>query len=447
MEVKEQVKYLLSSMRRKILLIILLILLTVEIIFFIFIEDEQINTIDIETTKYLQETLLNINPNNKIPFELKFIHYLNDKYSPYLLISIIYNYFTVYDCFILVNILSINYSFSFIFKMAYRLPSYNYYDNGNSDSDDLITFYCGYGWGFPSEESIIAVSFYLAIYKIITKLNCRFDKKEKILKLILLILFIVLLFAYSLGFLLTGYYYISHIVFSVLFGLIAYLIFFESNFFNLLNGKELTNFITKHFWLYIICNLSLFVGFSIAYLMVRKYADNKQYEVCMSYDGTKQFNKSGNYYSYMDGTYCFSVLFLGNIFAIIGIKFDLKYLHKNSEDSYLQNNFPREIEELISNKSTGSFSGSIHIVQETVWNKTSFSISLLRLLIVIVFWWACFFAYFFVPLHDEHIGLILFIKMLLPPSVFYLGIFFFLKPFLKLIGLTNSTLNEILRDI
>ena len=209
------------------------------------------------------------------------------------------------------------------------------------------------------------------------------------------------------------------------------------------------NFIKNNYHLlYLIINLLLFFIFSILYIVLRltKPGDGN-YITCNTIDNFSQFNKSGNYYSYLDGTYCFNVLFLGNIFSVVGIILDLKIVHKNNEENYYQINFPQEYEDLINTKSTTSFKGSIHITQETIWNKTPLLISFLRLLIVLVFCWACFFPYFFVPLRNEHITLILFIKMFLPPMLFYLGIFFYLKPLLKLMNLTNSTLTTILDDI
>ena len=439
---RESEKHLLSTMRRKVLLIILIILISIEIILFIFIKLEKIKELDIEITTNIQNDYIN-EKTKTVPILLDIVHFVNDIYFPYILISIVYNFYTVYDCFILVNILSINYIFSFIFKLIYFKPSYKYYDER---ATNFKIFYCGYGWGFPSEECITTISFYLSIWKIVTKLSFKFSYKKIVAKFTGLFFICLIFFGYNFCNLLIGYYCLSHIIFSAVFGLIIYLIFFESNFFNLFNGNEFINFIKKYNLIYIIINLSLFVIFTVVYMILRlTYSDDNKYNICETVDGIEHFKKSGKF-SYLDGTFCFNILFLGNVFAIFGIIADLKVIYKNDDAIYYQINFPQDFEDM-NNSKVESFSGSIHITKEVEWNNTPVCISLLRLLLVLVFCWVCFFPYIFLNLTDSYIILILIIKILLPPSLFFMGIFFYLKPLLECLKLTNVTLNSISEDI
>jgi len=442
MYVGKSEKHKLSPIGKKVFFIILIILISLEIILFIFIKNEDLKSLDIDTTKYLQESLFKEDSTN---ITLKINRYLNDIYTPYFLIAVIYNFFTVYDSFILVNMLSVIYFFSFLFKIIYYKSSYKNYD---FNVKNIEIYYCGLGYAFPSEEMIIAVSFYLSIWKISNKLSFKFTKNKKVIKYIFFVLIIGLLFYYNFCTLLQGYYFLSHIIFSIIFGIIVYLIFLESNFFNLLKGNEFMDFIRKYNILYIIINLSLFVVFSLVYIIIRLNIrnNNNKYEICTDEDG-KEFNNSENYYSYLDGTFVFNVLLLSNVFSMVGINLDLKFIYKDNEYAYIQNNFPQEFDELINTKSKGSFGGSIHINQEIVWNGTTLFVSLLRLIFLLVFCWACFFPYIFVHLNNEHITLVLFIKMFLPPMFFFMGIFFYLKPLLKLMRLTNFTLQSISADI
>ena len=450
MNVRQSKKHLLSTMRRKVLLIILLILISIEIVLFIFIKNESMRTLDIKITKSLQKFFITENKeeseeSKEHPFLLSLVHVINDLYSPYIILSVIYNFCTVYDCFILVNVLSIDYIFSFIFKIMYNNPGYFFQ---SKNEENIKIFYCGYGWGFPSEESIIAVSFYLSIWKICCKLSFKFNQIQKIIKYFFLCLIIMLLLFYNICTLLSGYYFFSHIIFSNIFGLIVYLIFFESNFFNLLDGGEFMNFLDKYNLLYIIINLSLYVIFSGIFFYLRLTEKEKQkYGICTAEDGNKYFNSSGNYNSYLDGTYCFCMLFLGNIFASTGLILDIKCAYSNNEFVFYQINFPQEFGELMDTKSKSSFSDSIHITRDMTWNNTQISISFLRLFIVLVFCWSCFFPYIFVSLTDTHIVIILTIKIFLPPMLFFLGIFFYLKPILKLMKLTNNTYHSLSDDI
>lgn len=127
MNIKDSGKHPFSSMRKKVLLIILIILISIEIVIFVFIKLEKIKQLDIDITTNMQKDYIGEKLKN-VPILLFITHILNDIYTPYVLISIIFNFFTVYDCFILVNVLSINYIFSFIFKLIYFKPSYKYFD-------------------------------------------------------------------------------------------------------------------------------------------------------------------------------------------------------------------------------------------------------------------------------------------------------------------------------
>ena len=375
------------------------------------------------------------------------VHIMTNIYFPYLIIIIIFNFYTVYDCFILINILSIDYIFTFCIKMIYLKPPYSYLNK--EDEKKIKIFYCGYGWGLPSEECILMVSFYLSLWKIVTKLSINFNRSQKIIKNLLLIFLIVLIFIYSLGIILMGFYYLSHIIFSIITGLIIYFIIFESNLINLLNGHEFINFLKNKFIYYIIMNLIIFIVLSLFYIIVR-LVYNKNYNICTTIDNEKLFFKSGKINSYLDGSYSYVVLFLGNIFSILGLKLDIKLFYKGNHSNYLQFNFPQqEWDELIDNRSRGSndsFTDSINITRETLWNKTPLFISFLRLLVILLLFGLCFIPYFLVDLTNTNINIILFIKFLLPTILLFLGIFFYFKPILKIMKLTNYTLEFILDD-
>ena len=429
-----------SFLDRKILILIISLLIIANIILFFYINLNNGLNSDSKITKYFQKILMKRNINS-IPIFLRIVHILNNTYSPYFIITIIFNFFTSYDCFILTNILSVDYIITFCLKMIYKKAN-----NGN-DENKIIIFYCGYGWGFPSEECILMVSFYLSLWKIISKLSINSNPSQKTIKFLILLSFIILIIIFSFGILLMGYYYLSHIFFSILTGLIIYLIILESNFINLLNGKEFINFIKDKFIQYIIGNLIIFIILSIFYIIEKLNIKNDK-KICTTIDNTKIFFKCGKS-SYIDGSYSFVILFLGNIFAAIGVKLDIQLIYNGNESNYHQFNFPQEWDEIIDNKSRGSrdsLAESIIITKETLWNKTTLFISLLRLIIVLLFFGLCFIPYVLIDLTNSNIFTIYFIKFLLPQIFLYLGIFCYFKPILKLMKLTNFTLESILND-
>ena len=169
-----------SSINRKAFIIVLSLIIIINIILFLFIKfkPNYFIELDIEITKYFQDLLVKRSINST-PLFIKIIHILNDIYIPYILIAIIFNFYTIYDCFLLINVLSIDYIISFCLKMIYFEPSYsNLNINNETNIKDIKVFYCGYGWGFPSEECIVLISFYLSLWKITTKLSIYFDNRS-----------------------------------------------------------------------------------------------------------------------------------------------------------------------------------------------------------------------------------------------------------------------------
>ena len=432
-----------SYTNKKIFIIILSLLIIINIIYFLFIifKPNYLEDLDIEITKYFQDLLVK-KSDNSIPLFIKIFHIINDIYTPYILIAIIFNFYTFYDCFALINMLSIDYIISFCLKMIYFKPPYLNLDiNHENDNQDIKIFYCGYGWGFPSEECIVLISFYLSIWKITTKFSMYFDKTHKIIKYFLLLLFLILVFINILGILLIGYYYLSHIIFSIITGIIIYFVIFESNLINLLDGKEFISFIKNKFILYLIINLSIFVFCSIFFSierLIRK--DSNKNNKCISNDNNI------NYFNYIDGNFIYPILFLGNIFGIIGIYLDFTCSHRGDENKFYQLNFPQKLDDLMESFNRGSFSSSIDITRETFWNKTSMFAYILRLIIILLFCGICFIPYFLINFTNSSTAIVLFIKFLIPIILLFLGIFFYLKIFLRLIKLTNTTYESIIDD-
>ena len=88
-----------------------------------------------------------------------------------------------------------------------------------------------------------------------------------------------------------GYYYLSHIIFSIITGIIVYLVIFESNLINLLDGKEIISFLGDKFTLYLIINLSIFVLCSIIFAIERLIGeDSNKKGKCTSINDKNFFN-------------------------------------------------------------------------------------------------------------------------------------------------------------
>ena len=167
--------------------------------------------------------------------------------------------------------------------------------------------------------------------------------------------------------------------------------------------------------------------------------------MCKPIDGHPLVLPKSGKYSYIDGNYIMLFLFLGNIFSVIGIVIDIKYTYGGDEYSYLQFNFTQESENLLDNNSSQGSFNEIHITKETMWNHTDLVTSIFRLIIVLLLTTICLLLHFLISLSLD-VRIVLFLRILLPITLFSLGIFFYFKPILRLMRLTNHTLDSIISD-
>lgn len=422
--------------------ILILILMT----FILLINSDKFETLDMSITHKLQRGYLSESIKEKSkPIFLKIVFFLNSVTSPYIIIAIIFNFYTVYDCFMLVNILSLDYMICYILNIIYFKPPYQLVgDIDINENNEINIFFCGYGWGFPSEECIIMTSFYLSIWKILNKYSIKYTQRQKIIKYFFLIIILIVLFIFALGVLLIGYYYLSQILASFLIGLIIYLIIFETNFFNLLDGKKFLLSINKKYLYFIIVYFIAFIVLSISYI-IQRLLFNAEYIMCKPIDDHPLVLPKSGKYSYIDGNYIMLFLFLGNIFSVIGIVIDIKYTYGGDEYSYLQFNFTQESENLLDNNSSQGSFNEIHITKETMWNHTDLVTSIFRLIIVLILTTICLLLHFLISLSLD-VRIVLFLRILLPITLFSLGIFFYFKLILRLMRLTNHTLDSIISD-
>ena len=443
----------------KLSILILIIMSIIDLTLFILIKVECFKNIDINFTNFLQNSLIKIRAGNtQIPLYLQSIEILNQMYVPYIIILIISNFGRINDVFILFNTLSASFFISTLLKLIYYSPPYDNFIHppDNQDTPDekfppTLIYYCGNGWALPSTEYIIQINFYLSFWKLICGKNKNTNNNELITKIKWMIFscFIILFILYTIGILLMGYYYMSQIVFSLFIAITIYLLFFHS--FNLheTSPKEFVFFISQKARYYLIIYVSLIIVIALIYLFERFILSQKygfSYNVCTTINMEKNFDKSGNYYCYIDGSFYYAPIFVGHIFAILGLVCEYKFLFGSNEQNFYQFHFPLDVEQLRESNASISFLNSINIIKETEWNNTSMFISIIRQFSLFLIGGVCLFPYFLIDLENYHIGIILTTNIFLPSFLFSFGLFFYFKQILKPFGLINRTLERVLED-
>lgn len=428
-------------------------LLFIDLILFILIKCDVFNSIDNNLRASIQSSLITQNDNqnqSKIPLFVSIIHYLNHFLVYYGIILLLNNFSNIYKSFMLFHIISISVYLSSLIKFIFYKVSFNLIPDNNNNNGNI--FYCEYGFTLPSTEIIVSVSFYLSLWKLF------FDSVENLIQIILkwfcLFLVVVLNIINIIGILINGYYFLSQIIFSIILGIIIYLFVFETNLIWLNDGQVLINFIREKFNLYFIIYTVLSI-ISISIFFIERNVNqendsntniNKNFNQCVSVNNGKILEKSGNYKSFVDGTFCLISMFLGQLFVIVGYKFEVGYVFEDDLNTYYQFYFPISLDDIKFDNENKDNSGSIVLARDTQWNNTSWLISLGRLVATFALGAICFIPYFVVDINGNNFRVIFFVKFLLSFVLFSLGTSYFFKVVLRFMKLTNATLYSIMSD-
>ena len=303
----------------------------------------------------IQESLQPDNSNNKIttiPTSLKLVYYFNKILFPYSIIIIVNNFSNLYITFILFNILSLCCYISSILKFIFYKTIIN---------SKGIIYYCGEGWNLPCTEILISVLFYLSLWSILFK--GKESRIKKILKNIFLVLIIVINIINAFCLAKIGYYLFSHIIFSVILGVLIYVFIFETNIIKGHYPKEFCKFIKNNFEKYMIFQIVLLVIAFIPYIIERNVKDNEIIECKSIYNYFYHKNKSA-YITYVDDTFALLSVFFGHFFVTIGIKCELVFVFKNHIQNFEQYHFGVDVDELNMERELKNNTGTIIITQQ-----------------------------------------------------------------------------------
>ena len=124
-----------------------------------------------------------------------------------------------------------------------------------------------------------------------------------------------------------------------------------------------------------------------------------------------------------------------------GSKYEYNCYFEKKFNNWAQYNFEYDGEILEEEESLAS---SISFNKARQWNHTNFSISLIRLLILIFLSFGCLYTYIFV--NFQNFLFELFLKYIIPLNIFTFGLFHLFKLILKYLKVTNILLLTIIGE-
>ena len=199
---------------------------------------------------------------------------------------------------------------------------------------------------------------------------------------------------------LSGAYYLSQVLTSVLIGLFIYFLFFKLFEFDLSNG-HIFHFLTiDKFWLFLVVYGILFIFSCLVYLVQDDKGNGGD-------DGGYRLNKSHE-------TFIVSLFSLSSILSLLGIKLEYHFVCRKNKYLLLSYNFDTQTESINEIKNVSeTFASSITVTKNTRWNDTTPVLSFFRLLILYALVALCLLPYVLMS-YNNNINAIYCIKFILP---------------------------------
>ena len=254
----------------------------------------------------------------------------------YMLVCVlVYNFLNVYKSFILLlSIYFSNYLSTFL-CFIYHVPR-PYMVNKLIKPYFKIT-----DWGYPSTQIVTMVSFFATFHKVIFK--SKLAKNKLALKIILGIIFGLINLFYIFIQFAGGMITFEQIILSVFMGFVVFLTMFCICEAKVNNAKQFHSFVQFRFLYYLAINVILAVFLIIFYQFIVDAEASYYYTLHVD----DQFETKSNilkfetmaFYSLNGANFCNAICFLSNIFAIIGLKFELYGTYGSNFENWKKANF------------------------------------------------------------------------------------------------------------
>ena len=249
------------------------------------------------------------------------------------------------------------------------------------------------------------------------------QKNHKTINNIKSLVFVVIfiLFQYLIYFILFND--VDKIIFDAIMGLIVYFIFFHIFKIETNNPRHFINIIEFKLKYYFL----IFLFFNLFFIIF-----------CI--DTSNNNEDKNNIIKKIIYKYSFTSIVIG---IILGTKYEYNFYFEKKLNIWAQYNFESDFE-ASNEEEEESLSSIISSSNKKQWNNTSFSISLLRLIFIIVVTFGCLYSFIF--LKFDNFILEIFMKYILPINLFSLGLFYWYKLILKYLKVTNILLLTSFRE-
>lgn len=345
-----------------------------------------------------------------------------------LIILITYNYANIYKTLVMVNILLVSQLLTGMLKMIYMSPR-PYWEKEN-----IIALGCEGGWGNPSGHSLTSTAFYLTVWHIVFDSSyLRNRKVEKALSLAFTVIFILLI---MISRVITANHSFNQIIFGSLIGFGLYFFTFNVLCVRVNDSNQCLKIIDITYTLFAIINVVLLL---IGFLLFLFNVNDKSEIYANIFKPDGKCPLPANRTMQTEG-FSSLAMFLANMGAFTGVKFEYDYTFKKNTQSWRQYNF--ELEEKPDDESLMT---KISINRETQWNHTNSFFSCMRLFVICVLSLISMAPYLLVS-WNAHVSLVLLIKIFLPMAFVWFGFFFTFKIIAKMLRLTNITMNSMSMD-
>jgi len=297
------------------------------------------------------------------------------------------------------------------------------------DNDQILIFGCSTSFGNPSGHSIAAVSFFLSFWFVI--FQCEEMKNKTSLKSYSLGFIILLIIAIIFSRIVVGAHSFNQILYGGLIGFAIFLLFFYVLQPELNKPDGLLWVISLPVSYFAIANFLIFIVCLILYYLIKVdvlqiWKDNIA-KKCPDNVENELYSTPGM----LAISFCLS--YIG---VILGLKMEYSKILESKKQTFTLFNFEKNV----TNPKQFTLLSAIHITDDSQWNHTGFTKSIIRL---VVFYGMSIIIYIPTSLigNDSNMYVVMIFKMFLPATIWFFCLFFLFKViFLKLNLLNPSSL-------
>ena len=363
------------------------------------------------------------------------IHLINSNNFYLILCAILFNFINIYKVFILaMTVFSANFissTLSYIFHSPKPYMSYYKIKSGAVFNE----------WGSPNNQIIVLVSFGFSLYKVLV--SNKVMEKKIFAKILLIILFVAYAFIDIFLLFASGNCTYNHIIISLFFAVVIFLVIFYIFKVNLNRAKQFYDFIKFNFVYYLVINALLFVfnillsNFIIDDRDIKYYGDNGKEQIGLmpANKFSNKFCKYRKLFFLNDGNVCNIICFLMNIIAFIALRLDLHFTYQDNYNSWSEGNFEKPKIEAINNDHSSA--GEYSHLEESQWNHYGGCRSAIRLAFLLFFIIVLFGVFVLISSWSSNETYNYIFLIVLPMALHVFGVFYYYKHLLSRLKLVR----------